>query len=138
MASLKDIVIYAGVFIAGMVFHAQIERYVDHEAPIHPASRPTVPTVEAPTGLLEGIQRVAQTDVGGSATLAHFNRIQNGMTYADVLAIIGAEGTESMEYRLMGTLNEHFDWRGVGRGYSNLTVYFQNGYVSDKMHIGLK
>lgn len=142
MASLKDIVIYAGVFIAGMVFHAQVQKYVNDGSPIHPASRP-VPSVPASAAPLHGSPVVASSfptteRSAGSATLQHFNQIQAGMTYADVLGIVGAEGKETMQYELMGNLSEHFEWKGAGRGYGSMTVFFENGYVTDKMHIGLK
>jgi hypothetical protein len=75
------------------------------------------------------------------ATMDKYNQIQNNMSYAQVKAIMGFDGTEqgssnasaggiTMEVKI-------YDWEGEDLG-ANMTVSFQNDKVISKAQIGLK
>ena len=76
-----------------------------------------------------------------SISLEEFNKIKTGMTYEEVCAIIGGEGTLSSsvdvgigaEYK-----TEIYQWTGHGSLGANANVTFQGGKVISKAQIGLK
>lgn len=70
-----------------------------------------------------------------SATIAGFNRLQSGMSYDDVLAIVG-EPTEEMSRSTIGD-NEAVMYRW-SNGWGNMTALFQNGQLVTKAQVGLK
>lgn len=81
-----------------------------------------------------------QVGVGGSegkATLEAFNRIENGMTYAQVVEIFGGEGSLVSETELMGMKVSIYSWNGSS-AFSSCTVSFQNDAVNSKSQIGLE
>ena len=47
----------------------------------------------------------------GDITLAEFNQIQVGMTYSQVVDIIGAEGTFSSETQVSGENYKYYTWK---------------------------
>lgn len=74
-------------------------------------------------------------------TLAEFNKVQQRMTYQQVVGIIGSEGVVSWESSF-----ENFDgsvltmrtYTWENGDFSNANVSFENGVVTSKMQIGLK
>lgn len=70
-----------------------------------------------------------------SATIAGFNRVQPGMSYADVVAIVG-EPTEEMSRSAIGE-NEAVTYRW-SNGWGTMTALFQNGLLVTKAQAGLK
>ncbi|WP_329886710.1 hypothetical protein [Pseudoramibacter faecis] len=75
------------------------------------------------------------------ATMDKYNKIQNNMSYAQVKAIMGFDGTEqgSSNVSAGGITMEVkiYDWEGEDLG-ANMTVSFQNDKVISKAQIGLK
>lgn len=74
-------------------------------------------------------------------TLEEFNNIETGMTYEQVVEIIGGEGTVLSETDITG--NEQYKttiykWDGEGSLGANANVTFQGGKVVAKAQIGLK
>ena len=71
------------------------------------------------------------------ATFEKFEKVQNGMTYDEVVQIMGYDGT------LMSDVGDDtynikmYYWYGKD-GVSNTTISFDNGKVSGKSQIGLK
>jgi hypothetical protein len=82
-----------------------------------------------------GIAGVWQSDSG--VTLANFNRVETGMTYAEVSEIFGGPGDLSMETELAGTKMEVYSWRAK-MGFGNATISFTDGRVASKVQFGLK
>ena len=67
-------------------------------------------------------------------TLDKFNQIQTGMTYEQVVAIIGEEGTLSSESAYGDYSSKIYSW---SNGIANATISFSNGKVSAKSQFGL-
>ena len=74
-------------------------------------------------------------------SLEEFNKIETGMTYEEVCAIIGGEGTLSSSVD-MGIGAEYkteiYQWTGHGSLGANANVTFQGGKVMSKAQFGLK
>lgn len=79
----------------------------------------------------------------GKLTLAKFESISNGMTYDEVIAIIGSEGTIMSEVGVKGeayyTVTYQYDGDKVkGDLGANAILLFQDGKLNTKSQIGLK
>lgn len=70
-------------------------------------------------------------------TLEKFNKIKTGMTYKEVVAIAGEEGTLSTESSYGNQSMKIYYWY-ASNGISNATVSFMNGKVTAKSQIGLE
>lgn len=93
-----------------------------------------------PNDLIKGTEAdIINSD--GSVSLEEFNKIETGMTYAEVCEIIGGEGTLSSSVDI-GMGNEYktelYQWTGDGSIGANANVSFQGGKVVSKAQIGLK
>lgn len=69
-------------------------------------------------------------------TIEEFNKIQNGMTYQEVVNIIGGEGTLTSEYSVQWSTYQSFSWNGNHTG-SSASLTFCNGILDSKMQFGL-
>ena len=69
-------------------------------------------------------------------TMAEYEAIQPGMTYADVVAIVGSEGTQMAMSQVLEVTTEMWMWEGEFLG-ANANVTFQNGIVTAKAQLGL-
>ena len=83
----------------------------------------------------------SQVGVGGSdgakATMDAFNQIENGMTYDQVVEIIGGEGELMSESEIAGISMAIYTWDG-NSAFSSCQVTFQDGVVTSKSQYGLK
>lgn len=85
-----------------------------------PASRATNPTSISP---------------GAGLSMDNFNRIQTGMTYSQVVAILGSDGEEISRSDLAGYTTVMYMWkRWTG---ANMNATFQNGRLVSKAQMGL-
>ncbi len=73
---------------------------------------------------------------GALITLDEFNKIETGMSYKDVVNIIGANGTLSSESSIGNYTTQIYTWYGSVFG-ANANVTFQNGKVIGKAQAGL-
>jgi hypothetical protein len=76
-----------------------------------------------------------------TVTLAEFNSLSTGMTYAQAVSIIGAEGTVMSENTLPDFSGGQirtvlYVWQNPG--FSNMNAMFQNDQLMSKAQIGLK
>lgn len=68
-------------------------------------------------------------------TLAQYNKINNGITYDQVKAILG-EGELSSQGKIMDSTSEIYSW--INSDGSNMNVTFQNNKVESKAQFELK
>lgn len=79
---------------------------------------------------------VQQQQQANTITLAQFNRIQNGMTYQQVVQIIGRQGTVISENSIAGIHNIMYQWEA---GFmANMSAMFQDGKLIQKSQFGMK
>lgn len=69
-------------------------------------------------------------------TMENYLKLQNGMSYRDVVAILGSEGTEMSSNEIAGTRTVMYSWHGSGLG--NMNAMFQNDKMMQKAQFGLK
>lgn len=78
------------------------------------------------------------TDTSEYITLDEYNQINTGMSYEEVKAIVGSEGTVSSEAESNGYKIVIVTWYGNGTAGSNANVTFTNDKVTAKAQIGLQ
>lgn len=83
---------------------------------------------------------VQQQQQANTITLAQFNQIQNGMSYQQVVQIIGRQGTVMSENNIdAGQFSVHtvmYTWEA---GFmANMNAMFQNDKLMSKAQLGLK
>lgn len=95
--------------------------------------------------LLIGVLIIIAIATGGSGeddsalmTMEEFEAIENGMTYEEVVNIVGGEGELSNTASSGDYTIELYSWTGNGSANSNANVTFQNGVVTGKAQVGLK
>ena len=88
----------------------------------------------------DSIQRSASgtKDDSEYITLDEYNKIETGMTYEEVVEIVGSNGTVSSQVESNGYKVVIITWYGNGIAGSNANVTFTNNAVSGKAQIGLK
>lgn len=70
-------------------------------------------------------------------TLEKFNKIETGMTYQQVVDVIGEEGTLSTESSYGNQSMKVYYWY-ASNGISNATISFMNDKVTAKSQVGLE
>ncbi|MDZ4632287.1 DUF3862 domain-containing protein [Bacillus cereus] len=71
-------------------------------------------------------------------TKAEFEQIQNGMTYEEVVKIIGSDGELQSESTVGDYTSKLYTWKGEGGLGANANITFQNNEVQAKSQFGLK
>ena len=77
--------------------------------------------------------------LGGSnaaITMAEYSALQNGITYAQAVQIIGEGGTEVSSSNLAGIKTVMYSWKNPNG--SNMNAMFQNDAMIQKAQFGLK
>ncbi len=69
-------------------------------------------------------------------TLENFNKIQTGMSYRQVVAILGEEGTVMSENEIAGYRTVLYQWKGGV--LANMNATFQNDKLVSKAQFGLQ
>jgi hypothetical protein len=67
---------------------------------------------------------------------ANFDRIRTGMTYAQVVAILGQSGEELSRSELAGIVTIMYSWKKP-LSIGNMNAMFQNGKLVSKAQFGL-
>jgi hypothetical protein len=70
-------------------------------------------------------------------SMEEFSEIETGMTYDEVVEIVGCEGELSSEVSVVDITSEMYVWYGAD-GISNANVTFSNGKVMAKAQFGLE
>jgi hypothetical protein len=68
--------------------------------------------------------------------MANFNRLREGMSYREVVAILGSSGELISSSTLAGTTTEMYRWEGDSLG-ANMNVMFQDDKLISKAQFGL-
>ncbi len=72
-------------------------------------------------------------------TMANYNRLQTGMTYAEVVKILGSEGKRESVMEAGGIKIEMYKWAGAEDGSdARLDAFFKNGKLDKKSQFALK
>lgn len=86
-------------------------------------------------------QREQRSSRSGNITLDQFNRIRTGMSYQQVVQILGREGEVISEVDLGLGAQYHtimFQWSNDGFLAGNMNATFQGGRLSSKAQFGLR
>lgn len=86
--------------------------------------------------LFESISDVYSSE--GAITLDEYNRCETGMTYEEVVKIIGEEGEPLAETEIVGISSSAYIWYGNGATGANATMYFTDNKLTSKAQIGLE
>ena len=78
------------------------------------------------------------TDQATGPSLAQFQQVQMGMTYDQVVAVLGSPGELEGESSVAGYHTASYHWWGRGDVGANLIIMFQNGRVVSKTQVGLR
>jgi len=96
-----------------------------------PSSSPTVSNTTTTPSTTS-----SPTTSSSGLTLEKYNQIKNGMTYQEVVTILGKEGTETMSSGEGRYKVESFKWEG--EQYQFITVIMTGGKVTSKVQANLK
>lgn len=78
----------------------------------------------------------SETTAAG-VTLSQFNSLYEGMTYEQVVDILGRPGEVISSSELLGVKTVMYKWDGTGFA-SNMNAMFQDGLMISKAQFGLK
>ena len=70
------------------------------------------------------------------ATMDKYNQVETGMTYDEVVAIMGGDGELSSDTKIAGVSSKLYMWDGENIA-SNCSITFSDGKVSSKSQFGL-
>jgi hypothetical protein len=71
-------------------------------------------------------------------TLAQYNQLREGMTYTQVVNILGREGVEISSSNVGNIRTVMYKWEGTGSIGANMSAMFQNGKLMSKAQYGLQ
>lgn len=84
-----------------------------------------------------GSPNVVPSDKGPGVTLSQFTEIKDGMTYAEVSALLGSPGVEQSSNNIAGMKTIMYAWDGKS-GLGNMNAMFQNDKLIQKSQFGLE
>jgi Domain of Unknown Function with PDB structure (DUF3862) len=105
------------VFIAALFFSKSGNQQSTSSSPSSNASKASSPTA--------------------AVTMASYSRLKTGMTYAQVVQILGKDGEELSSSEVGGIKTIMYKWDGDGFG-ANMNSMFQNNKLMSKSQFGLK
>ena len=79
----------------------------------------------------------APEDTSG-VNMENYSKIQTGMSYEEVVAILGKQGEEMSSNDIAGYRNVMYKWDGDTGFGANMNAMFQNGKLIQKAQFGLK
>lgn len=89
------------------------------------------------SGTSSGTSSTTTTTVSSGVTMANYNKLRDGITYAQAVAILGKEGTEISSNNIAGIKTVMYEWKGDGWG-TNMNAMFQDGKLISKAQFGLE
>lgn len=111
---------------------------VEHDANTESEARTESETSSNANGTENTNAASEAESTGEGLTLEVYNQIETGMTYDEVVALIGAEPDTQSAAESMGVEAIVCTWYGEGSPGANATIQFQNGEVLSKAQAGLE
>lgn len=99
---------------------------------------PKVDTNAGAAAAAKGANSAPAAGTSGKMTLAVYDKINNGMTYDEVVALVGEKPASESEAELMGEKAKVCSWLGKAGNGANAAIEFQNGKVASKTQVGLQ
>ena len=97
------------------------------------------PTRTSVAGVSESpLPRATLAPATSGVTLTNFNRLHEGMSYQEVVSILGSSGELLSSSDPAGIETEMYQWEGVGSLGANMNAMFQNGRLVSKAQFGLE
>ena len=90
----------------------------------------------AATLLVLATPALAETDC--DVSLAQYKRLENGMSYATVVSVLGCEGTEIVSTGSGKFKTAMYMWDGNGSLGASMNIMLQNGKLMMRAQFGLK
>ena len=95
----------------------------------------------ATTTVVHEVQEQMEENAKDDISIGQFNQLQNGMTYTQVVDILGRHGVVQSENTLPNGLGGQlhtvmYDWRNSN--FMGMNAMFQNDSLMQKSQIGLK
>jgi hypothetical protein len=87
-----------------------------------------------PTKIRKTDEKSSSSD--GALTLDNYNKIKNGMTYDEVIDIMGSEGTENMTAGSGAYEVKSYQWKGDN--FKFISIVFMGGKVTSKVQSNLE
>ena len=81
-------------------------------------------------------QKKAQEDAANPATMEKYAKIETGMSYDEVVRLIGVQGEETSRVTIGRLTSVNVTW--ANSNFSSMTVIFQNDKVTAKAQVGLR
>jgi uncharacterized lipoprotein YehR (DUF1307 family) len=97
----------------------------------------TSTTSSSPSSLPGSPSKTSASNSSAGVTMANFSQLKTGMTYAQVVKILGKDGEEMSSNEISGIKTVMYKWDGNGFG-ANMNAMFQNGKLMSKAQLGLK
>ena|SRR5215203_4185339 len=80
----------------------------------------------------------AQPDTSCAVSAAQFAQLRVGMTYADVIAVIGCTGYVMVDQSAGRPPTVMYSWQGQGIPGANMNAIFHNGRLVMKRQFGIR
>lgn len=93
---------------------------------------------DAQTSEAEDAAEATKEASGAGVTLANFQKLETGMTYEQVVEILGDPGEELSRSDIAGYTTVMYSWNGEGGFGANMNAMFQNGKMVSKAQLGLR
>ena len=82
-------------------------------------------------------QSISTNRSGAGVTMENYNKLQTGMTYEQVVDILGEEGKEMSSNDIAGYKNVMYMWKAGGFSVGNMNAMFQNDALIQKAQFEL-
>lgn len=103
---------------------------------VPPTAAPVVATV-APATEAPAVQAPVAPAKSSGVTLAQYNQLTDGMSYADAVAILGEPSQELSRSSLAGITTVMYMWNGTSLG-ANMNAMFQDDKLVTRAQFGLR
>jgi hypothetical protein len=141
IANAKDVTVQIGT-ASFKLDTESIASYRDFLVYLTPGSNPSATDATTPSPTQRSTPSTISSMPSSSSesygvTLAGYSRLKTGMTYAQVVKILGEEGVEISSNDIGGYRTVMYQWKAEN-GIANMNAMFQNGKLMQKAQFGLE